>query len=75
MSRASPVLALVLVTFAVVLHIFIPLDATFDVADVDNERKEVVRMNANRWFVRCSTASALVTADVLTSVAVIAGSG
>lgn len=64
-----------LVTLAAVLHIFIPLVATVDVAGVKHERQEVVRMNANRWFVRCFTASALVTADVLTNVAVIAGSG
>lgn len=75
MSRACPVLALVLVTLAVVLHIFIPLVATIDVADVNHERREVIRMNATRWFVRCFTASALVTADVLANVAVIAGSG
>ena len=75
MSRACPVLALVLVTLAVVLHIFIPLVASNDVADVNDERQEVVRMKATRWFVRCSIASALVTADVFTNVAVIAGSG
>jgi hypothetical protein len=75
LSRACPVLTLVLVTLAVVLHILIPLVATFDVVDVNHERKEVVRMKAARWLVRGFIASALVTADVLTNVAVIAGSG
>jgi len=75
LSRACPVLALVLVTIAVMLHIFISLTAEPGVVDASNARKEVVRMTAIRWCVRFVSASALVTADVLVNVAVIAGSG
>lgn len=63
------------VTLAVVLHILAPLVATEDVADVRDERKKVVRMDGSRWIVGGVTAFALVTADLLVNVAVIAGSG
>lgn len=63
------------VTLAVVLRILTSLVAAKDVSDVKDERKKVVRMNGSRWVLRGVTAFALITADLLVNIAVIAGSG
>jgi hypothetical protein len=65
----------VFVTLAVVLHILASLVAAKGVSDVRDERKKVVGMSRSRWAVRGVTAFALVTADLLVNIAVIAGSG
>jgi len=72
LSPACRVLSLFLILTAVLLHVFAThVSHKFD---RDNE-VEVVRMTATKMLSSGVTAAAMVGADVLVNVAVIAGSG